>query len=91
MEYCPWSNPAVVRYCAWSSPAPGGKGMSSITLTADVWSRLQTLANVRKTDIAGVLSEAIGLEETVVQAQEAGSRILIETHGRLQELVPTAR
>jgi hypothetical protein len=66
---------------------PGEIGVSSIPVTAEIWLKLKELAHERKTDIAGVLAEAIGLEETFVQAQRTRSRMLIEKHGRVQEVV----
>jgi hypothetical protein len=80
-----------MRYCSLHDSAPGGNCMSSISVTAEIWSRLEDLADARKTDVVGVIAEAIGLEEAFVQAQKTGSRILIEKHGRVQELVPASR
>ncbi len=62
--------------------------LSSITVPAEIWSRLETLAKARKTDVAGLVAEAIGLEEVFVSAQENGSRMLVERNGRVHELVP---
>ncbi|HYS31041.1 MAG TPA: hypothetical protein VEM58_02160 [Streptosporangiaceae bacterium] len=38
--------------------------------------------------MAGLVAEAIGLEEVFVSAQENGSRMLVERNGRVHELVP---
>jgi hypothetical protein len=65
----------------------GGNGMSSITVTPEVLSKLRDLADERRTDVAGVVAEAIALEETFVQAQRTRSRVLIEKRGRVQEIV----
>ena len=35
-----------------------------------------------------MLAEAIGLEVALVRAQRNGSRMLIERHGQVEELVP---
>lgn len=80
-----------MRYCSWLDTTPGGNDMSSIAVTAEVWSKLENLAHARRTDVPGVIAEAIGLEEAFVQAQETGSRMLIEKNGRVQELVPASR
>ena len=57
----------------------------------EVWSKLVDLAKARKTDIASMIAEEIGLEEAFVQAKQAGGRMLIEKNGRVQELVLTLR
>jgi hypothetical protein len=62
--------------------------VGNITVSETVMSTLEELAVARKTDVYGVLAEAIGLEVALVQAQRNGSRMLIERHGQVEELVP---
>jgi hypothetical protein len=49
---------------------------------------LERLAAARGTDVAGIVAEAIGMETIYVEAQRAGSRLLIEQGGRMDELSP---
>jgi hypothetical protein len=61
--------------------------MESIAFSPDVWRSLEKLADKRGMtgDIAGLIAEAIGLEEKIADAQP--DRVLLEKRGRLQELV----
>lgn len=65
--------------------------MPSIAVSTEVLSKLQELAVARGTTVTGIVAEAIGLEVAFVQAQRSGSRMLIEKHGRVQEIVPEPR
>jgi hypothetical protein len=66
----------------------GGSGMTTIELSDEVMRRLEELAAERRTDVPGVLAEAIGLQEAFVRARQRGGRLLIDDHGRLSELAP---
>jgi hypothetical protein len=62
--------------------------VGTITVSDVVMSKLKELAVARGIDVPGVLAEAIGLEVALVRAQRSGSRMLIEKHGLVEELVP---
>jgi predicted transcriptional regulator len=59
-----------------------------INVSDDVMTTLEKLADARGTDVPGVMAEAIGLERVFVDAQRAGSRLLIEQGGRMDEVTP---
>jgi len=61
--------------------------MPTITVSEEVMTTLRKLAAARKTDIPGILAEAIGLEQVFVDALLSGSRLLVEKRGRVDELV----
>jgi hypothetical protein len=62
--------------------------MTTIEVSDEVMGRLRQLAADRNTDVAGVLAEAIGLQEAFVRAKRRGGRVLIDDHGRISELSP---
>ena len=62
--------------------------MTTIELSDEVMRRLEQLAAARRTDVSGVLAEAIGLQEAYVRAKERGGRVLIDDHGKISELAP---
>lgn len=67
---------------------PSGGTMNTIEVSESVMAKLRSLAVERGLPVGSVLAEAIGLEATLVDARRTGSRMLIERHGRLEELVP---
>lgn len=66
----------------------GGNDMTTIELSDEVMRRLRDLATARGTNVAGVLAEAIGLQEAFVQTKRRGGRVLIEDQGKISELSP---
>lgn len=65
--------------------------MATINVSDEVMATLERLAAARGTDVPGVVAEAIGMERIYVEAQRAGSRLLIEQGGRMDELAPLGR
>jgi predicted transcriptional regulator len=61
--------------------------MPTIKVSEEVMATLRKLAAARRTDIPGILAEAIGLEQAYVDALLSGSRLLVEKRGRVDELV----
>jgi predicted transcriptional regulator len=62
--------------------------VATINVSDEVLATLERLAAARGTDVAGIMAEAIGMETIYVDAQRAGSRLLIEQGGRMDELTP---
>jgi predicted transcriptional regulator len=61
--------------------------VATINVPDEVMATLERLAVARDMDVADIISEAIGMETIYVDAQRAGSRLLIEQGGRMDELV----
>jgi hypothetical protein len=62
--------------------------LKPIYVSEDVLGKIADLARCRGTDIAGVVSEALGLETALVEAQQNNGRLLLEQRGRVRELIP---
>jgi hypothetical protein len=77
----------IMCHTGLRGPTAGGRTLESIAFSPDVWRSLEKLADKRGMtgDIAGLIAEAIGLEEKIADAQP--DRVLLEKRGRLQEVL----
>lgn len=52
--------------------------------------QLRELARRKGVSEAQVLSDALALERVATEARAAGGRVLLERHGKFEEIVPAA-
>jgi hypothetical protein len=67
-------------------PRGAARGGETITFTPEAMAVVRQNAGLMQTSVGEVLSNALALQQAVLQARNTGSRVLVEKHGRVREL-----
>jgi hypothetical protein len=67
-------------------PRRAERGGETITFTPEAMAVVRQNAGLLQTSVGEVLSNALALQQAVLQASNSGSRVLVEKQGRVQEL-----
>ena len=61
-------------------------GSETLTFTPEAMAVVRRNAGLMQTSVGEVVSNALALQQAVLEARSSGSRVLVEKQGRVQEL-----